>query len=116
MAESSKQAIKRKTAEQIRDENFRRQNLTFAAKGDKLRREFEADVFVLIRRKGKLMVYTSRNSLDDPQWPLRPEQIARYYPLPVIKTPATFKSCKRKQEYTLSKVQVGDVRPKGETS
>lgn len=94
---SSKRGIT-KTAEQLKDENFRRQQLTFAEKGDRLR-AFDADVFILVRRKGKLMIYTSRNSLDDPQWPLRPEEIARYYPLPVIKTPETFESHERKTEY-----------------
>jgi hypothetical protein len=95
---SSKRGITKKTAEQLKDENFRRQKLTFAEKGDRLR-VFDADVFILVRRKGKLMIYTSRNSLDNPQWPLRPEEIARYYPLPVIKTPETFESHERKTEY-----------------
>jgi hypothetical protein len=114
MAESSK--IKKKTAEQLRDENFRRQILTFEAKGDTLTEDFNADVFVLVKRKGKLRVYTSRASLDDPQWPLRPEDIARYYPLPVIKTSDTFKSCERKAKVTLSTLQAEHVRPKEETS
>lgn len=89
----------KKTAEQLRDENFRRQNLTFAEKGDRLGEEFGADVFILVRRKGKLTVYTSRNSLDDPRWPLRPEDIASYYPK-LIKTPETFKIRREKPETT----------------
>jgi hypothetical protein len=95
---SSKRGITKKTAEQLKNKNFRRQRLTFAEKGDRLR-AFDADVFILVRRKGKLVMYTSRSSLDDSQWPLRPEEIARYYPLPVIKTPETFESRKRKTEY-----------------
>jgi len=114
MADSSKRGIKKKTAEQLKDENFRRQILTFEEKGDKLREDFGADVFVLVRRKGKVRVYTSRNSLDDPQWPLRLEEIARYYPLPVIKTSST--SHERKAKIRLSKFQEEDVRPKEETS
>jgi hypothetical protein len=114
MAESSK--IKKKTTEQLRDENFRRQIVTFETKGDTLRGEFGADVFVLVRRKGKLMVYTSRTSLDDPQWPLRPEEIVTYYPLPVIKTSDTFKSCEKEAKVTLSILQAEHVRPKEETS
>lgn len=60
---------KKKTAEQLSDERFRRQILTFEAKGDKLRENVGADVFVLIRRKGRLRVYTSRRFLGDPEWP-----------------------------------------------
>ncbi len=95
---SSKRGITKKTTEQLRDENFRRQNCTYAEKGDRLR-EFGADVFVLVLRKGKLTIYTSRNSLDDPQWPLRREEIASYYPK-LIKTPETFKICEKKPETT----------------
>jgi hypothetical protein len=114
MAESSK--IKKKTAEQLRDENFRRQILTFEAKGDTLTEDFSADVFLLVKRKGKLRVYTSRASLDDPQWPLRREEIARYYPLPVIKTSNIFTNRERKAKIMRSTFQAGSVRPKEETS
>jgi hypothetical protein len=94
MAESSSERqVTKKTAEQLNDENFRRQNIKFAEKADRLREEFGADVFILVRRKGKLKVYTSRDSLDDPQWPLRPGEIANYYPK-LIKTPETLKTSK----------------------
>jgi len=95
----SKRGITKKTAEQLRDENFRRQNLTYAEKGDRLRADFGADVFILVLRKGKLTIYTSRNSLDDPQWPLRPEEIASYYPK-LIRTPETLKIREKKPETT----------------
>ena len=99
MVESScKQVTTKKTAEQLKDENFRRQKRTFAEKGDRLRK-LDADVFILLRRKGKLTIYTSRDRLDDPLWPLRQEDIARYYPLPVVKTAETFKKHERKEEY-----------------
>jgi hypothetical protein len=62
---SSKREIPRKTAEQLKDENFRRQKIKLAEKGDRLRK-FDADVFMLVRRKGKLTIYTSRTSLEDP--------------------------------------------------
>jgi hypothetical protein len=96
MAEtSSEREVTKKTAEQLNDENFRRQNVTFAEKADRLREEFGADVFILVRRKGKLLVYTSCDSLDDPRWPLRPGEIADYYPK-LIKTPETLKILKKK--------------------
>jgi hypothetical protein len=39
--------------------------------------------------EAKREAYNSRTSLEDPQCSLRPEDIARYYPLPVIKNPET---------------------------
>jgi hypothetical protein len=63
---SSKRGITKKTAEQLKDENFRRQKTIFTEKGDRLR-EFNANIFILLRRKGKLTIYTSRKSLNDPQ-------------------------------------------------
>jgi hypothetical protein len=62
------------------------------------------------------MVYTSRNSLDDPQWSLQPQENATYYPLPVIKTPDTFKSCERKAKTMLQTFQAEYVGPKEESS
>lgn len=67
LAGASKRGIKKKTTDQLKDENFRRQIQTFGAKGDLLRKAFGADIFVLVRRKGKHMVYTSRNSVEDHQ-------------------------------------------------
>ena len=68
MAQSPfKREVTKKTAEQLDDENFRRQNMSFAEKADRLREEFSADVFMLVRRREKLIVYTSRDSLNDPQ-------------------------------------------------
>jgi len=100
---SSKRGTTKKTAEQLKDENFRRQKETIAEKGERLRK-FDADVFILVKRKGKLMIYTSRNSLDDPQWPLRLEEIARYYSLPMIMSPETFESHERKTEYYITDI------------
>jgi len=59
----------KKTPKQLEDENFRRQSVTFEEKADRLREEFGADVFLLVRRKGKLTGYTSSMALDDPRWP-----------------------------------------------
>jgi hypothetical protein len=67
---SYKQATTKKTAKQLKDENFRRQEKTFIKKGDRLRK-LNANVFILLRRKGKLTIYTSRDRLDDPLWPLQ---------------------------------------------
>jgi hypothetical protein len=68
--------IKKKTKEQLVNENFRRQNKSLAKKGNKLTK-FEADVYILVRRKGNITIYTSLEDprLEDPRWPLRPEDI-----------------------------------------
>jgi hypothetical protein len=67
MAESSsKREVTKKTAERLDDENFRRQNVTLVEKADRIRELFGANVFILVWRKGKFIVYTSRNSLNDP--------------------------------------------------
>jgi hypothetical protein len=67
MAESffKREIIKKKTADQFNDKNFRRQNVIFAKKVNKFKKEFSADIFILVRRKGKLLIYTSRDSLND---------------------------------------------------
>jgi hypothetical protein len=47
MVESSK--IKKKTTKQLRDKNFRRQILIFKAKGDMLTKNFNIDMFLLVK-------------------------------------------------------------------
>jgi hypothetical protein len=95
MAQSHSQCyFTNKTPEQLHNENFRRQNITFVEKADRLRKEFGADMFVLIRRKGKLTVYTSRDSLIDSQWPLQLRDITDYYPK-TMKTPETIECRQR---------------------
>lgn len=69
----NKRGIK-KTDEQRKDENFRRLKKTLTKRGDNLRK-FEADVYVQLRRKGKISIYTSRK--EDLRWPLRTEDIVR---------------------------------------
>ena len=86
MAESSTRQVPKKTAEQLKDKNYRRQKLTFKQKGDTLRKEFGADIFILLRQKGKLEIYISRDSLINTRWPLQLDEIAEYYPT-LINTP-----------------------------
>lgn len=48
-------------------ENFRRRkDITFMEKADELRSEFDSEVYVLVRRNGRLFNYASR---DGPSWP-----------------------------------------------
>ena len=69
--------IKKKTKEQLKNENFRRQNKSLTKRGNKLTK-FEADVYIQVRRKGKITIYTSlEDPLEDPSWPLRPEDVVR---------------------------------------
>ena len=69
MASSTRQdTTTKKTTEQLRDNNFRRQNKKFEEKGNRLT-EFNADVFLLIKRNRKLIGYTSHSSLNNLIWP-----------------------------------------------
>ena len=108
MAQASMRGTRKKTVEQLSDENFRRQILTFEAKGDKLRENFGADVFVLVRRKGRVRVYTSRKSLGDLEWPLQREEITKHYPLPMVKTSETFQCREKEAKFTQSTSQAED--------
>jgi hypothetical protein len=64
--------ISKKSDEQLKDENFRRQNKTFKKRGNKLSL-LGAEVYIQVLRKGKLSIYTT--SLDHNAWPLREEHI-----------------------------------------
>src|SRR5437762_9682502 len=88
------------------DEKFRKRKNNILKKGDELRLLCGADVFILLRRKGRYYTY---KSTDQPSWPPTLEQIVRTvgtcfyiiyqipkhmqdqsYPLPVKKTPIEF--------------------------
>lgn len=48
------------------NEGFRKQTCTMLLKGERLRKTFEAEVYIQIRRKGKFYIYTSTT---DESWP-----------------------------------------------
>ncbi|KAE8440723.1 hypothetical protein EG329_006774 [Mollisiaceae sp. DMI_Dod_QoI] len=56
-------------------------------KADKLRSEFGSEVYVLVRRNGRLFNYASR---DGPSWPLNLTEVDQSYPLVERYTPASF--------------------------
>jgi hypothetical protein len=62
------ETITKKAKKKLKDENFRWQNKTLG-KLDNDIITFGADVYIQVRRKGKIRIYTS--SLDDCTWPLR---------------------------------------------
>ena len=90
------------------NENFRKQKETFLEKANRLKRSFDADCYILIRRSGRFYIYTS---IDQPSWPPKPQDLVgpllpitirniltvlkeRFYPVPVKKTPAHFDQVK----------------------
>ena len=90
------------------NENFRKQKETFLEKANRLKRNFDADCYILIRRNGRFYIYTSTNQ---PSWPPNPQDLVgpllsitirniltvlkeRIYPVPVKKTPAHFNRVK----------------------
>ncbi|KAI9774178.1 MAG: hypothetical protein M1839_001880 [Geoglossum umbratile] len=69
------------------DEKFRKRKNNILKKGDELRLLCGADVFILLRRKGRYYTY---KSTDQPSWPPTLEKIDQSYPPPVKKTPIEF--------------------------
>jgi hypothetical protein len=67
----SDQLQSRKTRKNTQ-ENFRRRKINIISKADDLQRFFGADVFLVIRKKGKLCGYISR---DKPDWPPTKEEL-----------------------------------------
>ena len=56
------------------DEKFRNRKNNILKKGDELRLLCGADVYILLRRKGRLYEY---KSIDRPSWPPSSEEIVR---------------------------------------
>ena len=56
------------------DEKFRKRKNNILKKGDELRLLCEADVYILLRRKGRYYTY---KSTDQPSWPPTLEKIVR---------------------------------------
>ncbi|OCK90182.1 uncharacterized protein K441DRAFT_666611 [Cenococcum geophilum 1.58] len=73
------------------NENFRKQKETFLQKANRLKRDYDADCYILIRRNGRFYTYTS---IDQPSWPPNPQDLEKFYPAPVKKTPAHFNQVK----------------------
>jgi hypothetical protein len=67
----SKQLLNRKSRKNIQ-ENFRRRRINLIGKADDLHRFFGADIFLVIRRKGKYYGYNSRQDLA---WPRTKEEL-----------------------------------------
>jgi hypothetical protein len=67
----SKQLLNRKSRKNIQ-ENFRRRRINLIGKADDLHRFFGADIFLVIRRKGKYCGYNSRQDLA---WPRTKEEL-----------------------------------------
>ncbi|KAH6667811.1 hypothetical protein B0J14DRAFT_658590 [Halenospora varia] len=82
----SKQLQNKKTRKNTQ-ENFRRRKINLISKADDLHRFFGADIFLVIRKRGRYCAYYSREELD---WPPTKEQLEHSHPLPKIRTPADF--------------------------
>jgi hypothetical protein len=54
------------------NENFRKQKETFLQKANRLKRDYDADCYILIRRNGRFYTYTS---IDQPLWPPNPQDL-----------------------------------------
>ena len=75
-ANMSRQLQNKKTKKNTQ-ENFRQRKINLINKADNLHRFFRADVFLVIRKKGKYSGYNSREELD---WPLtKGELVSLFY-------------------------------------
>jgi hypothetical protein len=98
--------IRKKSKEELKTENYRRQIETLFEKIHRLATSFGADIFIQARRKSKQNLYTS---FEDLSWPPRIKDIvvslqlafilhlanlakANSYPLPAIMTPTSFEA------------------------
>ncbi|KAH6699578.1 hypothetical protein EV126DRAFT_424245 [Verticillium dahliae] len=67
--------------------NFKKACLNLMRRCDDVSEKYDADIYLLVRRKGVPWEYCS---LLDPQWPLPRKELSRSYPLPIRRTPAFF--------------------------
>jgi hypothetical protein len=74
-ANMSKQLQNRKTRKNTQ-ENFRRRKINLINKADDIHRFFGADVFLVIRKRGRYYAYISRERLD---WPPKKEQLVSLF-------------------------------------
>jgi len=64
--------LQNKKSRKNTQENFRRRKENLISKADDLHRLFGADVFLVIRKKGK---YSGYNSTEELEWPPRQEEL-----------------------------------------
>ncbi|KAK4119883.1 hypothetical protein N657DRAFT_649662 [Parathielavia appendiculata] len=64
---------------------------------DDISRRYGADVYIVLRRKGRYYDYSSSR---DPSFPLSSAEIERTYPVPVRKTPVDIERRKQRSSET----------------
>lgn len=69
------------------NENFKKTCTNVMDRCDKIRGTYGADVYVLIRRSGKFLEYTSNHQTS---WPPTRDEVSRSYPLPTTRTPEDY--------------------------
>ena len=62
----------KKTEAQMSNEKFRKRKESILRKGNELGRLFQADIYIILRYKGKFHIYTSS---DDSSWPPKQDDI-----------------------------------------
>ncbi|KAK2037615.1 hypothetical protein LZ31DRAFT_560280 [Colletotrichum somersetense] len=69
------------------NENFEKARESIMWRCDEISRRYQADVYIVLRRKHKHYEYSS---IDAPSWPLSKADMERVYPVPIQRTPASF--------------------------
>jgi hypothetical protein len=71
-----------KSKKRAQDANFRKQKDTMIKKAERMRQNFDADIYILIRRKGRLYGYCGKtDSEPHTKWPLSEDEIVFRPPL-----------------------------------
>ncbi|KAK0619418.1 hypothetical protein B0T14DRAFT_519256 [Immersiella caudata] len=83
------------------NENFLRATKNIMHRGDEMSRRYGADIYIVLRCKGRYYNYCST---QDTSFPTPPIELEKTYPLPVRRTPASFE----RQKYRPSKIEVSD--------
>lgn len=68
-------------------ENFKKTCESLMARGNDIKFDYDADVYILVRRRHRYYEYCS---LDVPTWPVQKAELTTTYPLPVRKSSADF--------------------------
>jgi hypothetical protein len=106
--DEDEQGKEKKLQKRAEDARFRKQKDTLVKKAERMRVTFDADMFILIRRKGKIYGFCgSSDGSSSLTWPLSMEQVVSsnvklskhknnsllhksFYPRPFIRVPSDF--------------------------
>ncbi|KAK1460411.1 hypothetical protein CTAM01_17140 [Colletotrichum tamarilloi] len=82
-------------------ENFVKATKNLLARCDRIREQYDADIYIAVHRSQRYFTYTSSN---EPSWPKTQAEVGKMYPVPVTRTPQDFAG-KRSRASTICTTQ-----------